>query len=288
MTRRTVAAPLAGRGVGLFTGRPVSYAIRPAEAGSGVRFRRVDLPGAPEIGATVEHLSTRPVHPVFAGVGSRCTTLASGGDAEAAVAMVEHVLSALAGMGVTDALVEVDGPEMPGFDGSAGPYAILLRTMGLRDLEGPGEAGRLEGPLRVEAGEAWIVAEPADARCYRYELDYGVNPALAPQEAEWREGGEYAKEIAPARTFCLQHEAQQMRAAGLFTHLSTAEMLVLGPLGPIDNALRFENEPARHKLLDLIGDLSLVGRPFTARITAHRSGHTLNHEMARRLREALR
>ncbi len=296
MTRRTLAAPLAGRGTTLFTARPSAYSIRPAPSGVGIRFRRVDLPDGPEIPATIAHLSDEPLHPAFASMPARCTTLSAG---PARIGLVEHVLSALAGLGVTDAIIEVAGDEMPIFDGSASPFAIQIDAVGLRELDEAIEPIVIREPVRVETEQAWIEAgppapdDPPGACVYTYELDYGPNPAIQAQSATWartnapdaqraREA-RYVRCVAPARTFCLEHEARQMRALGLFTHLDPSRFLVLGPLGPIDNELRYENEAARHKLLDLVGDLALTGAPIVGRVRAHKAGHALNHELARRL-----
>ena len=201
-------------------------------------------------------------------------------------------MSALAALGVTDAIIEIDGPEMPIFDGSAMPFVIQINAVGLKDLDATIDPIIIREPIRVKSGDAWIEASPLSedatggrplACSYTYELDYGPNPAIQPQSAAWTAADDYARTFAPARTFSLEHEARAMQAAGLFKHLSTHDLLVLGPLGPVDNELRFENEPARHKLLDLIGDLALAGQPLIGQIRAHKSGHTLNHEMARRL-----
>ncbi len=283
MNRKTLAGPLAGRGVSLFTAREVMYSIRPTDR-PGIRFRRVDLDNKPEIPATIEYLSDRPVHPAFEKMQPRCTTVALPDNPDASVATIEHVMSALVGLGVTDAIIELDGPEMPIFDGSAGTFVILLNAIGLVDRDEDAQTITVTDPIRIESGEAWIEALPApEPTSYTYELDYGPNPAIQPQSATWHTTDDYAREVAPARTFSLEHEARAMQAAGLFAHLSTREMLVLGPLGPIENQLRYENEPARHKLLDLIGDLALAGAPIIGHIRAHKAGHALNHELARQL-----
>ncbi len=270
------------------------YSIRPANPAQGIRFRRVDLDNKPEIPATIDYLSDKPVHPAFENLPPRCTTIAAPGEEDASVATIEHVMSALTGLGVTDAIIEIDGPEMPIFDGSAMPYVIQLNAIGLKELDATIDPIIIREPIRVESDDAWIEASPADedtisdsktplACSYTYDLDYGPNPAIQPQSATWTTGEDYAHTVAPARTFSLEHEARAMQAAGLFKHLSTRDLLVLGPLGPIDNELRFENEPARHKLLDLIGDLALAGSPLIGHFSAHKAGHALNHEMARRL-----
>ncbi len=276
------------RGVGLFSGAPVECVFRPGTAGSGVVFRRADLPGGPTIPALVQNVVGEPAKlgiPLPAPV--RCTILASGGTF---VLTVEHAMSALAGLGVTDALVELSGPEVPACDGSARPFALAIIAARL-----PGAAGRHVAPLildrEIVIGDdrsgtvtATPRREPGCRMCY--ELDYGPGAPIPRQRAEWSPGDDYTREVAPARTFSLLAEAEAMKAAGLFGHLTARDMLVIGPAGPIENEYRFPDEPARHKLLDLIGDLALVGRPIQADIVGRRSGHHLNHQMARAILEA--
>ncbi|MBX3376230.1 MAG: UDP-3-O-acyl-N-acetylglucosamine deacetylase [Phycisphaeraceae bacterium] len=274
LPRRTIIGPATVSGVGLFTGKASTVRFVPAGTG-GVVFRRVDLPGSPDIPATVASLGPAP-----AGVPGRNTTLRFGG---AVCVTVEHIMSALAGLGITDIVVELDGAEAPIMDGSAGPFAEALWGAGLR------YTGAMVEPLRVERevtvrgeGGAWISARPAAGSVYRYEMDYGAGSALGVQSAGFDAArDEYRREVAPARTFCTLAEAEAMKRAGLFGHLSPRDMLVIGEHGPIENAYRFENEPARHKVLDLIGDLALVGRPIAGEIVAHKAGHALNAEMAK-------
>jgi UDP-3-O-acyl N-acetylglucosamine deacetylase len=281
---RTLARDAALRGVGLFTGTAADVTIRPAPRGHGLRFRRVDLPGSPEIAATVANVVADPRRlrlPLPTPL--RCTILAAHG---AFVITTEHVLSALAGLGVTDAIVEVGGGELPAFDGSAEPFARAMLAAGLTDPEEGHPPLVLRSEIRVGGGDdGTIVATPrtAPGGSRRYELDYGPFAPIPAQAAQWSPGEDYIKRVAPARTFCLAQEAEAMRTAGLFRHLSPRDMLVIGPAGPVDNAYRFADEPARHKLLDLIGDLALVGRPIQADIVARRSGHALNHALARAL-----
>jgi len=282
--RRTLARDASVSGVGLFTAAPAHCTIRPAEPGSGVSFRRLDAPDTPPFPALRASLSDVPVHPAFRAIDPRCTTLGPPG---AEVATAEHLLSALAGLGVTDALVEVRGPELPILDGSAAPFVRAILDAGLRDADPPPAPITLRAPVVVEDRGATITAEPADAFSASYALDYGPGAPIPPQRAAWSGNpAAYAEQIAPARTFCLRAEAEAMRAAGLFAHLTTRDMLVLDASGPIDNALRFPDEPARHKLLDLIGDLALLGRPLLARVHAGRSGHALTHRLTAAILEA--
>lgn len=294
MRRRTLAQPAATRGEGLFTAAPVTLAMRPAPAGTGVLFRRVDLPETPEIPATISCLSAEPIHPAFADIPPRCSCLVQdpaevlGDGPPARVGTVEHLLGALAGLGITDAIIELNAEEVPIFDGSARPLTMLIEPA---ELEQTIEPIVVTQELVIEDESGRIVASPqAEPGCsYRYELDYGPHPAIPPQQASWTDSHDaasaeaFAQLVAPARTFSLEAEARALKAAGLFPRLTPREMLVLGPMGPIDNTLRFDDEPARHKLLDLVGDLALVGRPIRASIVAQRSGHALNHAMAARL-----
>ncbi len=287
--RCTVAFAAEVKGVGLFSAKPATVRVLPADAGTGLRFRRVDAAGAPVIKAHIDALAAQPE-----GVPPRNTTLA--GPKGVLVMTSEHVLSALAGIGITDAIIELDGPEVPIADGSALPFAQELAPEPIGDMN---PLVPLEPvSVRSQDGTATITATPRvrPGCSYTYHLDYGEGAPIAKQSATFSRGIEahmdsrddpYFTQVAPARTFCLEHEAKAMRDSGLFKHLSTKDMLVLGPNGPIDNALRFDNEPARHKLLDLIGDLALVGRPIQADIVATRSGHALNHAMARALLEAV-
>ena len=206
---------------------------------------------------------------------------------------VEHLLAALAGLGVTAAIVDLDGPEVPIGDGSAKPFTDAIVAAGLIESREV-EPITIEQAITVtsEDGLSRVVIEPADAPYYRYELDYGPNAPIKPSVAEWNGDAEsFLAEIAPARTFCLSAEAEAMRALGMFKSFTPRDLLVIGDDGkPIDNDFRFPDEPTRHKLLDLIGDLALVGagRPLFARVTAHRSGHRLHHLTARAIAATLR
>lgn len=275
-------------GVGLFTARPATLKLRPRKDGNGLFLRRSD-PGLPEPMQVPFEAHVRNVQQV-PGLPGRNTVLgpAPGGPL---VITTEHLLSALAGLGVTDIDIELSGPEIPLLDGSASDFCSLIREQGLEDLPSGIEPLKIAEAVRVEGpGGASIVAVPRNvAGCsYTYNLDYtGVAGAerFTPQTARW-DGtpGTYRTDIAAARTFCLIPEAMAMRQAGLFLHLTPKDMLVLDPSGkPVETVARFEDEPARHKLLDLIGDLALVGRPIQADITATKAGHAMNQAMARKL-----
>lgn len=282
MHRITPAQPTTIEGLGLFSARPSRITIHPAHTPLGIVFH-ID---GHDIPAHIDALSDRPVHPAFARLKPRCTTL---GDEHRSVATVEHILSALAGLAITDARVEIEADtahaEIPIVDGSAMPFTQALLDAGLD--AGPATPQDQAQPIVVretivvEDDDASIIIEPGDTPTYTYHLDYPGTPIGSASVVWAGDPEDYARAVAPARTFCLGHEAQQMHEAGLFTHLSTRDMLVIADDGPIDNDYRLPDECARHKLLDLIGDLALVGAPLRAKVTASRSGHALTHRAAR-------
>ncbi len=288
LVRRTLRAPTVLNGVGLFTAARTRVRFVPGERGSGVRFVRTDLDASRTIPALVTHVYVDPRLP------GRNTSIIADPTGPAsrenpAIATVEHVMSALAGLRVTDVVVEVDGPEIPIFDGSAGPIVEAITSAGLLDV-GAATARVLDRTIVVgESPGATITIEPSTRSEFEYRLDYGGD-SLPEQAASFvaDEPGApevYASQIAPARTFCMAREAEAMRRAGLFTHLTTHDMLVVGTDGhPIDHEWRMDREPARHKLLDLIGDLALAGVAVRCRVRSDRGGHALNAMAAAALR----
>jgi len=291
VNRTTLAAPVrvpgSGREPCLFTDASASIEIRPAESG-GIRF---ELSGQ-LVSADIDRLDTRPAQPVLAKLGSRHTALAASADAPA-VFTVEHVLGALTGVGVTEAVVSVESDssfEVPIFDGSAKPFVDAIESVGRRELATPLAWARLSDTVEVVDEDAFVrcePCEPADA-AFTYELSY-ANTFLGNQSATWlaSDRDTFVATVAPARTFSLEHEAKLAQAAGLFQGFTPADLLVIGDKGPIENELLFPNEPAAHKLLDLVGDLSLasgaLGSPIAMRVTARKSGHALHHRAAREI-----
>ncbi|GJQ29370.1 MAG: UDP-3-O-acyl-N-acetylglucosamine deacetylase [Phycisphaerae bacterium] len=273
------------RGVGLFSAIPSSLMFIPADALSVVRLRHGHaMAGTPVSVAFISNDTAWAGLPHGAPI--RNTTLCGPvGEASAStIATIEHALAACAGLGLWHAALALDGgPEVPIMDGSAAPFVKALRP----GLEAAASLSpiRLAEPVEVRRGDDMIRAEPFEGIDFTYELDYGPTAPLPPQQASWLgDPDDFAANIAPARTFSLLHEARAAHAAGLFRHLTPRDMLVVGDDGrPVDNAWRFENEPARHKLLDLIGDLALLGRPLHARIVARRAGHALTHDLCRRI-----
>ncbi len=283
MQRVTLAQPVTLQGSGLFSAQPATIRIAPSNDGSGIRFA-FDANAQATIEATIGNLSPRPVHPVFTQMHPRCTTLGTAHDTHS-VATIEHIMSTLFGLGITDGLITIssasDHPEIPILDGSAKPFTDAIRGAGLRTLSTTIEPIRVHERIQLSNGDASIVIEPSQQPGYTYHIDYPGTP-IGSTSVSWSgDTDEYTQHIAPARTFSLEHETKAMQSAGLFTHLTTRDMLVIGADGPIDNDWRLPDECARHKLLDLIGDLALVGSPLIAKVIATRSGHTLAHEAAR-------
>lgn len=278
--QRTLAKPATVQGPGLFHGEDATAVIRPAPPDTGLRFVRVDRDAPVEIPALAERVVDRP----------RWSALAAAEDPETTVEVVEHCLAALAGLGVDNAVVEVDRRELPAGDGSALPYVEAILEAGLVEQPAPRRPIVVEEPIALRAGDAAIAALPLDepGRCeLLFELDYThSDAALGRQLFAFTLGrDDFVGQLAPARTFALESEARSLQRNGLCTHLQPAEALVIGADGPIANTYRYPDEPVRHKTLDLLGDLALVGRPVQGRIVANRSGHALNQQLAQALRE---
>lgn len=223
-----------------------------------------------------------------AGVPVRNTTVSDQG---LIVATVEHLMSAFAGLGIWDAMIELTGSEIPILDGSAQDFVEKLAAWPVKPVPSTMLNEQIE--VRDERTGAWIRATPiaADApRRYRYELDYGPTSPVKAQTFTWNGSRDaYIREIAPARTFSLLTEAKAAQAMGLFRNFTPRTMLVVGDDGlPVENAWRFPDEPARHKLLDLIGDLALLGSPLHADVVAHKAGHAMTHELCRQIAAAAR
>lgn len=253
----------------------MNLCFKPAPDDHGIVFVRTDLNGA-RLPALVTNVARRP----------RRSALRVG---EATVEMIEHCMSALMGLGIDNVTVEVDAVELPGADGSAQPYVETLQQAGITEGTQPRRKLVLEEPVEIRVEDMTLVALPRteEGMSILYELDYASHPAIGRQLGQFTLGGDdFARDIAPARTFILEEEVAALRGAGMGTHLTEKDVLVLGPDGPMGgNALRFADEPVRHKMLDLIGDLALVGCPVQARIIAVKSGHAVNQMLARALYE---
>lgn len=275
VTAKTLARPASLTGAGLHSGQFVTLRLLPALPHSGVVFRRVDLAGSPAVSAREFDHHAAPFR-----------TVIKNGPAE--VHTVEHVLSALAGLGITDCAIEIDGLEVPGMDGSAGVFADAILDAGIAEDGGHSvQVLVVASNIEVADGGARIQAFPhAGGLKVTYTLHYPGH-ALAQGTFEIDLTPEnFMKEIAPARTFAVKKDAEAMRAAGLGKGANLQNTVVIDGDKAIETALRFENEPVRHKILDLIGDLYVLERPVHAHIVASCSGHRTNRLLAQRLNEA--
>jgi UDP-3-O-[3-hydroxymyristoyl] N-acetylglucosamine deacetylase len=257
----------------MVTGARVRLRFNPAPPDSGISFQRKDIAGAAPIPATVASVTGT----------ARRTTLGTGLNQ---VTLVEHVLGALAGMRVDNCLVELDGPEPPGLDGSAEGYAKTLIAAGVTLQTARRQRLLVSEPITVSQDGATLGLYPreGDEFVISYLLDYGPCSPIAPQShTEVITPERFRQELARCRTYVLEHEARELQRQGVGRHLKASEILVFGPKGLIDNRLRFPDEPARHKILDLVGDLALCGIDLVGHVVAYRSGHPLNVELARAL-----
>lgn len=283
-SRRTISRatdPI--RGIGLFTGVPCSVKFLPGGPEPGLWLRS----GPDTVPLTIGSIdAAAPIPNVPPGFPVRNSTVAIAGRCVGAT--VEHAMSALAGLGISDAVAELDGPEFPILDGSAAPFAHALAPLVVPT--GPDVSPYSSSTqIRVEdPSGAYISLAPGPGFTVSYTLDYGPGAPLHRRTVAWRgEPQEFLTDIAPARTFSLEHEVALARSAGLFRGFSPQDLLVIADSGlPIDNTWLWPDEAARHKLLDLIGDLALVGRPIQGIVRAVRSGHALTHRFCRVLLQA--
>ncbi|MBI4399038.1 MAG: UDP-3-O-[3-hydroxymyristoyl] N-acetylglucosamine deacetylase [Candidatus Omnitrophica bacterium] len=274
----TIRSSIRFEGNGVHLGTPVSVSLRPAETDTGIVFLRSDLEAPRNFKACIENVSAS------SGMMGRQTTLGVDGTF---IYTIEHLMSCLSGLGVDNCIVEVSGDEMPVLDGSALEYARKILETGLVKQDRAKNYFVIKEPLYLNLGDTVTIVLPADELRVSYTLSYSKHPALHHQFATFSVTPEnYLKEIAPARTFCLKEEAEHLRAQGYGQGANFENTLVFDGTGePIQNRLRFENEACRHKILDLIGDLYLLGRPLKAHIITFKTGHQQNVELVRRLQQ---
>src|SRR6187551_3529290 len=269
--QRTLRRSISCAGIGLHSGKKVTLSLKPAPADSGIRFRRCDLGGL-EVPATVKHV----------GGINYATGLAR--DA-VRVDTVEHLLAALVSLGIDNVIVELNSPEVPIMDGSAAPFIYLIHEAGLKALQTPRKYLKIVRPIAISRGDTSIALFPSDHFKVTYSISFD-HPLLRHQSRTMRVTEEsFVEEIAPARTFGFLKEVEMLRQRGLALGGSLDNAIVLGETGVLNNALRFEDEFVRHKILDAIGDLSLVGYPVIGHLVAHRAGHALHTAFAARILE---
>lgn len=262
---QTLARKVEFSGIGLHTGKCVNMALTPAPVGRGIVFKRIDLPGQPEIPASVEYVQATERRSVI-GIG------------EARVHTVEHVLAAVKAFNIDNLVVELSDAEPPVACGSAIQFVKMIREAGVVEQEGQLPIYQLSQPVFYSSGECHLVALPYEGLKLSYTLYYPNSPAIGAQYVTMDLSEEtFTKEIAPCRTFSLYEEVSMLMDHGLIKGGSLDNSVVCdGEAVFSKEGLHFPNEMARHKLLDLIGDLSLVGFPFECHVMAIRSGHTSN------------
>ncbi|MCF6228342.1 MAG: UDP-3-O-acyl-N-acetylglucosamine deacetylase [Planctomycetes bacterium] len=273
MKQTTLAKAVSLTGISLHEGLDVTLVIKPAVANTGYKFIRTDRDNA-EVRACTENITEV----------QRRTLLVQNG---IEVHTCEHILAALYGLGVDNAEIELSAAEPPAGDGSARVFVEMIQQAGITELDTEAKVFSLADSFEIESNGASIKVEPSGTFSLEYTLDYSaafmpsatVSFDLTPET--------FINQIAPARTFCLEEEAKQLQAMGFGKGANTQNTLVVSPDGPLENALRFDDEYARHKLLDIVGDLALVGVRLTAKVTAVKSGHSLNQQAAIEIRKQI-
>ncbi|BAY50712.1 UDP-3-O-acyl N-acetylglucosamine deacetylase [Thermostichus vulcanus NIES-2134] len=265
-TQQTLAGTAQWSGVGLHSGQWVALTLQPAAANTGRQFVRLDLEGQPVIPARIEAVKSTQL----------ATELVANG---ASVRTVEHLLAALAIAGIDNVTIQITGPEVPVLDGSAQPWLEGIQRVGVVPQEAPRPAVILKEPVTIYEGEAFVSAIPAPELRLTYGIDFPYG-AIGRQWCSFTPS-ELATEVAPARTFGFAEQVDYLRSQGLIQGGSLENALVCSTSGWVNPPLRFADEPVRHKLLDLWGDLALLGTPPIAHYVAYRASHHLHSQLAR-------
>ena len=269
--QRTLRRSVSCTGIGLHSGKKVRLRLKPARVNHGIRFKRLDLDGL-EVSATAERV---------AGM-NYATGLAQ--DA-ASVGTVEHLLAALVGLGIDNVSVELNQAEVPIMDGSAASFVYLVHEAGIKSLTAPRRFLKVIRPIALSRGDKRIAVYPSDHFKVTYSISFD-HPLLRHQSRTQRVTEDsFIEEIAPARTFGFLNEVEQLRKKGLALGGSLDNAIVLGETGVLNNSLRFEDEFVRHKILDVIGDLALIGHPIIGHVVAHRGGHRLHASFSQKILE---
>jgi UDP-3-O-[3-hydroxymyristoyl] N-acetylglucosamine deacetylase len=269
IVEQTIRTAVECRGIGLHSGAPVSLKILPAPAGSGIKFRRTDLDGF-EVEATGRNVARV----------SYATSLMKKG---VLISTTEHLLSALIGCGIDNAMVELDNLELPILDGSAQPFVEAIHRAGIRRQRRPRTYLRIRRDLELREGNKFISIHPSENYSVSYSIDF-PHPLIGKETFTVSlSDGAYLDQIAPARTFGFLHEAEAMRRQGLIRGASESNAVVLTRDGVLNPPLRFRDEFVRHKVLDLIGDLALLGRQVLGTVIADRAGHAMHTALVSRI-----
>ncbi|QHS10255.1 UDP-3-O-acyl-N-acetylglucosamine deacetylase [Sinimarinibacterium sp. NLF-5-8] len=270
--QRTLKQAIRASGIGLHSGRKVYMSLLPAGPDTGIVFRRTDLDPVPEVPASA-HLLREAV---------MCSTLVA--DDGARIMTVEHLMSAFAGLGIDNCIVELSSPEVPIMDGSSGPFVFLIQSAGIFEQDAPKRFIRIRQPVQVTDADKWARFEPYDGFRLTFSIDF-QHPAFraSTQDAVVEfSTTSYVSQVSRARTFGFMRELDQLRAANLGLGASLDNVVALDDYRVVNHdGLRYENEFVRHKILDAVGDLYLLGHPVLGAFTAYKSGHALNNKLVR-------
>ncbi len=271
--QRTLKNAIRATGVGLHTGEKIYLTLRPAAVNSGIVFRRTDLSQPVDIKADPLNVTDTRMS----------TTLEAGG---ARISTVEHLMAAFAGLGIDNAYVDVTAPEVPIMDGSAGPFVFLLQSAGIEEQATPKQFIRIKKPVRVEDGDKWAQFEPWDGFKVSFSIDFD-HPSLRQSKQTACvdfSTTSFVKEVSRARTFGFMRDLEMLRAAGLARGGGLENAIVMDNFRVLnEDGLRYDDEFVKHKVLDAIGDLYLLGHPLIGAYSAHKSGHALNNRILRTL-----
>ncbi len=273
--QRTLKNVIRATGVGLHTGEKVYLTLRPAPENTGVIFRRVDLDPAVEIPASLDLVGD-----------TRLSTTLEMGDTR--VSTVEHLMSAFAGLGIDNAYVDLTAPEVPIMDGSAGPFVFLIQSAGIEEQQKPKQFIRVKESIVVEDGDKWARVDPWDGFKVSFKIDFDhpvFKNSIQVASVDFSTTS-FVKEISRARTFGFMKHLEELRDAGLARGGSLDNAIVMDSFHILnDDGLRYEDEFVKHKVLDAVGDLYLLGHPLVGAYSAHKSGHGLNNLLLRALVE---
>jgi len=273
LKQRTLKSLISASGVGLHTGQKVMMKLRPAPADTGIVFRRIDLASPVDIPARADAVGDTRLSSCLIKDGARVST-------------VEHLMSALSGLGVDNAYVDLDAAELPIMDGSASPFVLLIQQAGIVEQPAPKRFLRVLRRVEVKQGDKWARLDPYEGYKLSFSIEFKhpvIERSTQTASIDFAETS-YLKEIARARTFGFMHEVEDLRESGLALGGGLDNAVVLDEYRVLNaDGLRFGDEFTRHKLLDAIGDLYLAGKPLLAAFSAHKSGHALNNQLLRAL-----
>ncbi len=271
--QRTLQNVIRATGVGIHTGRKATLTLRPAAVNTGIVFRRVDLDNVVDIPAKAKNV----------GDTRFCTTLTNG---DARIGTVEHLMSALAGLGIDNAYIDVSAPEVPIMDGSAGPFVFLLQSAGIQEQQAAKKFVRIRKPIRVEIEDKWAMLKPHNGLRVNFEIDFD-HPIFTDQNTRAAldfSTTAYLKEVARARTFGFMRDLEMLRKNNLVLGGSMDNAVVLDDYRVLnEDGLRSQDELVRHKILDVIGDMYLLGHALLGEFSGYKSGHDLNNQLLQKL-----